>query len=121
MLVNRASEGQPEIYGNAALGYDISGFSARVSFFYQDRYVKQYSPDDQQNIVVDPFAKIDISLKQQITKSLSIFLNINNVANRAETTTEENTVTVNGISAWSNPSTEELYGRTIDFGLRISL
>jgi outer membrane receptor protein involved in Fe transport len=120
-LLNRDSEGQPEIYGNVALGYDIGGFSARLSFFYQDSYVRQYSASDQANIVVNPFAKLDLSLKQQITKNITVFLNLNNLMNRSETTSVNNDVTVNGISNWSNPSTEELYGRTIDLGLRLSL
>ena len=119
--VERESEGQPKLYGNAALGYDIGGFSARLSFFYQDQYVKHYSATDQGNTIVDPFFKMDIALKQQITKMLTIMLNINNVTNRSETTSEENAITINNISYWKNPNTAELYGRTIDLGLRISL
>jgi TonB-dependent receptor len=119
--VERESEGQPKLYGNAALGYDIGDFSARVSFFYQDQYVRSYSATDQGNVIVDPFFKMDLALKQQITKTLTIILNINNLTNRSETTSEENAVTTNNISYWKNPNTAELYGRTIDLGLRISL
>ncbi len=64
---------------------------------------------------------MDLSLKQQITNSIAIILNINNLTNRSETRTEENTYTNLGIQSWSNPSAEELYGRTIDLGIRISL
>ena len=119
--VERESEGQPKLYGNAALGYDIGGFSARLSFFYQDEYVQHYSATDQSNTIVDPFFKMDIALKQQITKTLTVLLNINNLTNRSETTSEENAVTINNIAYWKNPNTAELYGRTIDLGLRVSL
>jgi TonB-dependent receptor len=115
------SEGQPNVYGNAALGYDIGGLSARISFFYQGAYVRSYSAYDQTNIHVDPFFKMDISLKQQITNSLSVFLNINNLTDRSEKTTEENAFSNASIHTWINPNTEELYGRTIDLGVRLSL
>jgi hypothetical protein len=120
-LVERQSEGQPKLYGNAALGYDIGGFSARLSFFYQDQYVRSYSATEQSNVIVDPFFKMDITLKQKITNSLMIILSCNNLTDRSETTSEENAVTINNISYWKNPRTAELYGRTIDLGLRISL
>ena len=120
-VITRESEGQPNLYGNAALGYDIGGFSGRLSVFYQDKYVRQYTAYDQANIIQDPFFKMDLSLKQQITNSIAIILNINNLTNRSETRTEENTYTNLGIQSWSNPSAEELYGRTIDLGIRISL
>jgi outer membrane receptor protein involved in Fe transport len=64
---------------------------------------------------------MDIALKQQITKTLTVLLNINNLTNRSETTSEENAVTINNIAYWKNPNTAELYGRTIDLGLRVSL
>jgi TonB-dependent receptor len=115
------SEGQPKLYGNAALGYDIGGFSARLSFFYQDKYVKQYSAFGQSDDIVDPFFKMDITLKQKISKIFTVILNINNLTNRSETTSEENSVTINNIPYWKNPLTAELYGRTIDLGLRVSL
>ncbi|HVN49013.1 MAG TPA: hypothetical protein VMU30_09375, partial [Bacteroidota bacterium] len=86
-----------------------------------DKYVKQYSADGQSDHIVDPFFKMDLSLKQQISKTIAVILNINNLTNRSETTSEENTVTVNNIPYWKNPLTAELYGRTIDLGLRISL
>jgi TonB-dependent receptor len=115
------SEGQPKLYGNAALGYDLGGSSIRFSFFYQDKYVRHYSAFGQSNIIVDPFFKMDITLKHRISKMFTLVLNINNVTNRSETTSEENTVTINNIPYWKNPKTAELYGRTIDLGLRVSL
>jgi TonB-dependent receptor len=114
------SEGQPNLYGNAAIGYDIGGFSARLSFFYQGSYVRSYSARDQANVHVDPFFKMDLSIKQQITNMVSVFLNVNNLLNKSEKTTEENAYTDASIHTWVNPDTELLYGRTIDLGIRLS-
>lgn len=114
--LKRESEGQPNLYGNAMLGYDIGGFSARLSFFYQDEFVLQYSQDGQTDIYVDSFAKWDLSFKQQITDYLSVILNINNITNRQETTSFKNNKT-----PWQIPRTAELYGTTADLGFRINL
>ncbi len=112
----RESEGQPKLYGNAALGYDIGGFSVRLSVFYQDEYVQQYSQDGQADIVVNTFSKWDLALKQKLTDEISVMLNINNLTNREETTSFKN-----NSSTWVIPRTAELYGLTADVGVRISL
>ena len=114
--LKRESEGQPDLYGNAAIGYDIGGFSARLSIFYQDSYVQQYSGDGQTDVVVDPFTKLDLALKQQITQIISLYLNINNLTNKEETTSFKNI-----LAPWSIPRSAELYGTTADLGLRINL
>jgi TonB-dependent receptor len=116
VVFTRESEGQPKLYGNAALGYDIWGFSARVSVFYQDQYVQQYSQDGQADVVVNPYAKLDLAFKQKCTENISLLLNINNIANRTETTSFRNSVT-----PWMISRTAETYGRTVDFGVRVTL
>jgi TonB-dependent receptor len=112
----RESEGQPKLYGNAALGYDIGGFSVRLSVFYQDEYVQQYSQDGQADIVVNTFSKWDLALKQKLSDEIAVMLNINNLTNREETTSLKN-----NSSTWVIPRTAELYGLTADVGVRISL
>jgi TonB-dependent receptor len=114
--VKRQSENQPKLYGNAALGYDIGGFSARVSVFYQGEYVQQYSTDGQSDMHVDSFTKWDLALKQEILRNVSLFLNVNNFTNRQESTSRINTV-----RDWHLARTADLYGTTADFGVRISL
>ena len=112
----RVSEGQPNFYGNAAIGYDIGGFSARLSVFYQDQYVLQYSQDGQSDIYTDSFSKWDLSFKQKITENIAVLLNINNLTNKEETTSFKNNKT-----PWQIPRTAELYGTTADIGVRITL
>ncbi len=115
-LVNRAVEGQPNLYGNAALGYDIGGFSARLSVFYQDEYVEQYSSDGRNDQIVDSFTKWDLALKQQVSTRVSLYLTINNLTNIIETKSDRNT-----LMDWNRPRSAELYGTTIDLGVRLSL
>ena len=114
--LKRESEGQPNLYGNLALGYDIGGFSGRISVFMQDQYVQQYSSDGQADIYTDPFTKWDLALKQKLNDTFSLMLNVNNLTNRQEKTSFKN-----NIVAWQIPRTAELYGTTVDFGVRVSL
>ncbi len=112
----RQSENQPTLYGNAAIGYDIGGFSARLSVFYQSQYVQQYSPDGVNDIRVDSFTKWDIALRQQLSRMFSLYLNINNITNVKETTSRANTV-----MGWNIVRAAEFYGTTANFGLRVTL
>ncbi len=114
--VKRQSENQPKLYGNAALGYDLGGFSGRISVFYQGEYVQQYSTDGQSDTHVDSFTKWDLALKQEVFKNVSLFLNVNNFTNRQETTSR-----VNVVRDWHLSRRADLYGVTADFGVRILL
>ncbi|MGA3287322.1 MAG: TonB-dependent receptor [Bacteroidota bacterium] len=116
LLVKRRSENQPEIYGNAALGYDIAGFSARLSVFYQDKFTSQYSGDGTQDNVVESFTKWDLALKQVVSPVLSVFLNVNNLTNSKERRSQ-----IDNFMNWSMPIRAELYGTTFDLGVRVSL
>jgi TonB-dependent receptor len=117
VLEKRDSEDQPKLYGNVALGYDIGGFSARVSFFYQSRYTRQYSANGTADAIVNAFAKWDLALKQQLIPAVALFLNVNNFTNRQETTSR-----FNSVFDWGYlPRTAELYGTTVEFGVRLLL
>ena len=105
VIVTRVSENQPEIYGNAALGYDIAGFSARISVFYQDQYTRSFSDDGTNDVVVDSFTKIDLAFRQQIFSRYSIFLNINNLTN-----VQDKTSRIYKLWNWDLPREAELYG-----------
>jgi TonB-dependent receptor len=116
-LDKKPMEDQPQFFGNAALGYDIGGFSARISVFYQSRYTRSYSGDGTSDAIVDEFIKWDLVLKQQINSYISASLNINNLFNRQETRSS-----YNNIFDWGyRPSSASLYGTTVDFGIRVNL
>jgi outer membrane receptor protein involved in Fe transport len=116
-MATKPMEDQPELYGNAALGYDIGGFSARISVFYQGKYTRSYSMNGTSDAVVDEFVKWDLSLKEQLTSIISLTLNVNNIFNRQETRSR-----YNDKFDWGYlPTSAQLYGTTIDFGVRVSL
>ncbi len=114
--VKTKTEGQPKFYGNASLGYDIWGFSVRLSVFYNDEFTRTYSTDGQTDVVVDSYTKWDLALKQILTSNISLFLNINNLTNKSDNTSQ-----VNNPMGYHIIRTEELYGTTADLGVRISL
>jgi TonB-dependent receptor len=117
ILVKKPMEDQPQLFGNAVLGYDIGGLSARISVFYQSRYTRSYSVDGTNDAVVGEFIKWDLSLKQQITQKISLALNIDNLFNKSE-----NRYRYNNVFAWGYlPTQSYLYGRTLALGVRVSL
>ena len=78
-------EDQPESILNIILGWDFKGFSGRVSYRYQSKTVEgldaRYSVYDS---YYDSFTLIDLMLKQQITKNLSVFANLTNIGNHID-------------------------------------
>ena len=108
-------EGQPEFFGNASLGYDIGGFSARISLFFQSEYTSHYSADGRTDIITNSLTKWDLSLKQQIASYLAVVLNINNLTNADESTSVKNR-----INGWTLPYHNENYGLTADLGAQIT-
>jgi TonB-dependent receptor len=107
-------EGQPEFYGNIAVGYDVGGFSARLSLFHQGEYNQSFSGSGTNDVVVDAFTRLDLALRQQITPNIEILMNVNNLTN-----IEERTSAVNREAGLKLPNTRELYGRSADLGVRL--
>jgi len=110
-------EQQPEFFGNVALGYDYEGFSARVSLFHQGQYTQFYSADGRSDQVVNAFTRLDLSLKQEITRNISLMVNVNNLTDVREGTSLRDVA----LSAGLLQLTGERYGVTADAGIRISL
>lgn len=109
-------EGQPELFGNVAIGYDISGFSARLSVFFQSQYNRTFSGNRRSDSIVNDFSRWDLALKQTVTDYLTILLNINNLTNF-----EEGTSTKNRILGWELLNSSEKYGLNADLGVRVTL
>ena len=109
-------EGQPEFFGNVSLGYDIGGFSARISLFFQGAYTSQYSADGRTDIVTNSLKKWDLSLKQQLASYIAVMLNINNLTNADESTSVKNRIT--GLEL---PYHNDNYGLTADLGVQVTL
>jgi TonB-dependent receptor len=106
----------PELFGNISLGYDIGGFSGRISYFYQGEFYNGYSGDGTANNIQKAFGRVDLSLKQNITENISVGLNVNNINNAEEGSYLENSVT-----GWKLETSSYKYGTTADLWLRVSM
>ena len=105
---------QPNEIINVSIGYDYKGFSGRLSMLYNDDIFMStaFWPELRQQ--TDAYRRWDLSMKQKLpVDGLSIFLNASNLTEtndvnryRGETSSNENL------------SSEQYYGKTIDFGFR---
>ncbi|KAF0151886.1 MAG: TonB-dependent receptor [Ignavibacteria bacterium] len=114
--VKQQLESQPKFFGNVSLGYDIAGFSFRISVFHQSEYNISFTPSGRGDQIRNPYTRIDLALKQQITENISAILNISNLTDIKE----ENTI-FNRVNGYKILNTSERYGTTADFGVKISL
>jgi len=109
-------EGSPNFIGNVSFGYDIGGFSIRLSLFYQSQSNYLFSSDGRNDIVTNGFTRLDLSAKQVINDYISVMLNLNNLTNVQE-----------GQSIYDHFLNKQLlsysqkYGLTGDLGVRITL
>ncbi len=109
-------ENQPEFYGNISLGYDLGGFSGRLSLFHQSEYNVSFTPSGRGDIVANPFTRIDLAVKQRLTDYLSLLLNVNNITN-----IREGNSLYNRVNGYKILNTSERYGITADFGVIIEI
>jgi TonB-dependent receptor len=104
---------QPNDILNLAIGYDLGGFSARLSLLYQDNIFKKPDFWMQNRVNSDKFSRWDLSVKQELPwYNIQLFFDINNI-------TGENDVDVNQKNNF--PASEQRYGMSADLGLRIRL
>ncbi|MGA9118007.1 MAG: TonB-dependent receptor [Bacteroidota bacterium] len=109
-------EGQPDFFGNVALGYDLGGFSGRVSVFFQGAYNRSYSAGRLNDPVVQDFSRWDLSIRQKLTENISVFLNLNNF-----TSVVEDVHTIDRVNNWEALRSSQRYGLTGDVGVRVDL
>ena len=96
---------------NAALGYDIAGYTARLSFLFQDNVLRSansfYAELDS---YTGAYYRWDFTAYQKLPwEGIKLYLNINNITNRPDR---------QFISVLKNLSSVNYYGRTADIGLR---
>jgi TonB-dependent receptor len=108
-------EDQPEFFGNLSLGYDIAGFSFRISAFHQGSYFTSFSADQRTDRIQDSYTKLDITLGQKLTDRISLLLNLNNITNSQEAVSYNNSI-LNGVY----PYQDSKYGMTADLGVRVN-
>jgi TonB-dependent receptor len=109
-------EGMPEFFGNIVLGYDLGGFSGRVSLYHQGKHNYSFSASGYNDRVKDSITRIDIALKQKVYKHIVVFMNFNNITNIEDAFSINNRVFDRSLF-----DSSEKYGFTIDFGITIEL
>ncbi len=108
--VNKVT-GMPALIGNIALGYEIGGFSGRISAYYQGKTITYAQASNKTlDIDHDQLLRLDMQLSQKLKKWLIIYLNINNMTNNPDRTI---------LTYYPDRITgEERYGVSGDMGLR---
>ncbi len=109
-------ESQPEFFGNISVGYDIGGFSGRLSLFHQSEYYRTYSPSGRSDRIVGAFTRLDLVLKQKITDDITVLCNVNNLTNIKEENLLENRE-----DGYKIPRSAERYGITVEAGIWLEL
>jgi TonB-dependent receptor len=109
-------EGQPEFLYNIALGYDVGGFSGRISVFHQGEFNRLYSSNGFDDPVVGSFTRVDLSLKQKITPNISVMFDLNNLTNAEETES-----THSRVGNWTLLTQSQKYGMSGGLGVQVDL
>ncbi len=104
---------QPNDVFNFTLGYDIGGFSARLTYLYQDNVLTGVNRTfDELDSYTAAYRRWDFTAYQQLpwlNKRLQLYVNANNITN-----TPDRSFT----SVLEKLSSVQYYGRTVDIGLR---
>ena len=103
---------QPDDILNVTLGYDIGGFSARLSFLYQDNvFGAAHTTYKELDSYTAAYYRWDFTAYQNLPwyKGLQLYLNVNNISDRPD---RQYTSVLEKLSSVS------YYGRTADLGIR---
>ncbi len=104
--------GQADQVANIALGYERGGFTGRLSLLVQGKirtYVGDTAPEDG---YTDTYSRWDLAVQQKIISGLSIYFNVYNLTN----VRDKSFLGTEGF-----PTSELLYGRTAELGVRFKL
>lgn len=115
--------GQADRIANLAIGYEKGGFSGRISMVFQGKSLRATASTDEtigslQTTVgkiaendnfTNSNTRWDISIRQNVSKTLSLFMNINNFTNAPDRAFR---------GSEKYPTQNEVFGWTSDIGLR---
>jgi outer membrane receptor protein involved in Fe transport len=105
---------QPNDILNLTLGYDIGGFSARLSFLFQDNVLRSADiKQEELDQYTGAYYRWDFTAYQKLPwlEGLQLYLNVNNIADRPDRQFR---------SVLEKLSDVQYYGRTADLGVRYS-
>jgi len=103
-MIDQASD-----IANFSLGYDLKGFSGRVSMLLQGESLSGIGIVPESDRFTETYIRWDFSLKQQVTPRASIYFNANNFNDRPDRAFQ----VIEGF-----PTAQEFYGWTLDLGIR---
>ena len=78
--------GQTDHLANVTVGYDIKGFSARISFSYQGESLASIGTQEEHDLWRGEFTRWSFSLRQKLSDALRIYLNGDNLSNQYDFT-----------------------------------
>lgn len=104
---------QPGHILNVTFGYDIKGFSARLSYLYQGDKTAWIANDVALDQSTKTYYRWDLSIQQKLDWGLQIYANLTNLNKRADRNYTGEMET--------NASYAEFYGFTMDLGIRYNL
>jgi TonB-dependent receptor len=104
--------GQADQIANFSIGYEKGGFTGRLSMIYQGAILRHVNLREELDQYDDAFIRWDVAIQQQIFEGISLFLNLNNISDRPEST-----------FLWKEiyPTGQEFFGWTGDLGIRLKL
>ncbi len=103
---------QPPHIFNMSIGYDLGGFSARLSGVFQGTKANSYSVNKDFDTSTLEFWRWDASIRQRFGKYWSFFLNLNNITNQQDINFTRNERYLNSI---------ETFGFTATAGIQFRL
>jgi len=109
---------QPAHIFNITIGYDLDGFSARLSYLYQTDKLTGIGydgvlPTTRLSSYTSGYGRWDLTLQQKLFQNIQLFANFNNLNNRHDQSCIGSDLIY--------PSYIEYYGFTMDLGMRVNL
>jgi len=109
---------QPAHVFNITIGYDLKGFSARLSYLFQTDKLTGIGydgviPTTRLSSYTSDYGRWDLTLQQKLFQNIQLFANFNNLNNRYDQSCIGADLT--------HPSYIEYYGFTMDLGIRVNL
>lgn len=101
---------QPSHIANITLGYDLGGFSARLSYLYQTDKVDYLDNNKLLNAFTGAYERWDLTLQQKLAWGLMAFANFTNMSNTPDESFRGD--------KYRSLDYLEYYGFTLDLGVR---
>jgi len=117
----------PEFFANVNLGYDIDGFSFRISYFYRNEYPMYknslyiFEPWILTQVKRSKYSRLDIAVRQRILKHIFINLNLNNITNSKEEALIKYPLGYYPHTGNWKTAEAYIYGMNIDLGVGVEL